>query len=310
MPERLKRPRENEFVISIKRSRNDWEQVLSLIQGYAPEEKVVELRRIWLACISNYDERINDKETDINNLQENVHKLNSVVITLFHLLSNSATDNCWLNAIKSLKSSFLWREGHLVNAVCSIDRRRKSTSILLSMCVQSEPLNPDVVRKCVRNGGDVERISPEMHLPILYCFVVSGATDAVRACLETQYSIDFSAAYSHGWTLLHYLCGIQNSNTAIDILRLVSERLQRSPNDKVDFFQPDVNGLDFLSHAALQRRLSLFWPIISRHGQIEDCEKIKVSFPIDPEDWSNVDPNEHQYFDAVISPYNGIAVKV
>lgn len=162
-----------------------------------------------------------------------------------------------------------------------------------------------VIQRCVDDGADVmyscrtsipgkgrttndtvdEQLksveASEGSIPVLHRFIEYGFVDAVRACLTTPQSIDFTvaadygadgnfaSAYQHFKTPLQLVCQLDSDEKAVAILEVIIERLERTsfhaeiPLDVVEW--GNENGDEdelFLNNAGLHHRLSLFWPVV------------------------------------------------
>eukprot|EP00796_Vickermania_ingenoplastis_P002432 gene2432-1532_t len=150
-------------------------------------------------------------------------------------------------------------------------------------CCEATPAK--MVQQYVLSGGNVEYCVGGC-LSILHRFILEGTAACVAACLETALPIDFTAgggAYGTD-TVFHKVCQRTNRypplprnevvrhghEEAVEILRLLVDRLAAHPEDTVDFSLTDDEGVDFISCAARRGRLHHFWPVLQELAHFGD----------------------------------------
>lgn len=123
--------------------------------------------------------------------------------------------------------------------------------------------DPKVVEEYVKDGADVLFWDPDMNRPLLHHFVATGQVECVRLCLMSELMLDLTKGDNYGWTPLHYVCVLRNSNEdTIKMLEYFVERVESHPGDKVSWGQMSNDNYDFLSCAAKYQKLSVVWPIV------------------------------------------------
>lgn len=178
-------------------------------------------------------------------------------------------------------------------SMCASELSAEATATLQRLCVEAvangAPPDAMEVGAAAREGADVWSV-PEGHSrPVLVLLIVLGATEAVRQCLAAEtrgLDLAWQDEAAGGRTVFHLLCGDDiHPGTAVDLLQLLLRRLERHPEDRVDWALRDSQGDDFLSFSAKCGRLSLFWPLLrdvgffAAHRQPEDAVDEEASPP-------------------------------
>lgn len=145
---------------------------------------------------------------------------------------------------------------------------RRGAVAFLRYC-QNSDWNPDPIE--VRVFIQERQVDPNYsffflhdNTTFLHEFARRGLLQCIQEYMETPFAIDFTI--NNSWlkyTVLHVLCDYRIPNdVARGMLESILFRIQTHPNDVVDWGLRARNGFDFLSHAAYQERLSLFWPLV------------------------------------------------
>lgn len=169
----------------------------------------------------------------------------------------------------------------------------KSTGHLVKLGQEMDwKLKPSVVQRLVKDGAVASFKSPYMTQSILQEFVFRSQIESVRALLSSAINLDFNAADEEtGNTLLHSLgteYSIRNE-TANEVLRLIVQRLEVHPMDKLHWGKKNKAGHDFLSVSADGDRLASFWNIVRRVPYFVYTKKpIPLTRPVSRKDWDEL----------------------
>lgn len=180
---------------------------------------------------------------------------------------------------------------------------------LLSLClVTAWDPDPGLVQQLVVSGAaDVLALNPAKGRPHLSQLALFGRLEAVRACLRTPRTLDFTAAKDRDGDILpHFFCYCKSTDeVAVDMLKALLMRLDHHPEEPLDWGLRDADGLDFISVAAEYQRLALFWPLVKRVPYyVALLEQIslaggnrKIELPIAyEEDWQLLPPEDQELF--------------
>lgn len=143
---------------------------------------------------------------------------------------------------------------------------KESSTELAALCKRSSATaSYEAVKRYIDSGADPHyREESSMPMPILHTFIEAGNVGAVKACLSTSKRVDFTLTDKRcRKTPLHCLCqlSLSDEKTAA-MLQLVVERLEKHPDDRIQWVQEDDEGSEFLSCAARNQQLSLVWSIV------------------------------------------------
>lgn len=186
------------------------------------------------------------------------------------------------------------------------NRHESPETAALVRLVRSGKLDSAVIRFYVQRGANLN-IRESLRLENLFFTILeNGCTEAVAAALEASVPIDFTHKGQCGRTILHKLCEMENKKRAVALLKLVVDRIQRCPLDKVDWSQRTDAGaggpanyqdLDFISMSAACGRLSLFWPVVQDLPFFGDrTTGIPLLADIDERDWAALGMDEQANF--------------
>lgn len=154
---------------------------------------------------------------------------------------------------------------------------------------------------CVMDGANILSVDPTSKQPILHYFFGVGDPRYISVLLKSPVGIDWTVVDPRGATPLHLLITLPSSvnpSTVKSLLRAFIQRLERSPQDVMDWAKPlpsltglhtnsasltaavaasttsssgsnhtntnsaAVNGVDVISLAASKRRLAIFWEAV------------------------------------------------
>eukprot|EP00796_Vickermania_ingenoplastis_P003785 gene3785-2676_t len=158
----------------------------------------------------------------------------------------------------------------LPSATTASRTRDAATTQLVALCVSpnvslaSPRQLESTIRRLVERGADVGFCGPGMKQPILHHFISLGMVECVRACLETQRPVDFTAVDHPCRLNSPLLCCFRSPESArsISVLRLLVERITSHPLDVVNWGQKNQLGNDILNAAAAVGRLSAVWEVV------------------------------------------------
>lgn len=160
--------------------------------------------------------------------------------------------------------------------------------------------DPEFVELCIRNGAKLCYWYPRLRATVLHLLLQDASATCVAAALKTDNPVDFTALCGCSSRLLsplHLVAARPEKEEATEILRLIIDRSQSHPNDKIDFSQKTWNGLDLLSLSALHRRLSLFWPHL-KHLPLFSPDKapFRITVHVCWRDWNALPHEERALF--------------
>eukprot|EP00796_Vickermania_ingenoplastis_P001719 gene1719-1067_t len=240
--------------------------------------------------------------------------MSDLLVAVTEMLARDASDRCWTQFQQLILYGARLPPSSLIQTTLERTARvRDSTKLLAALSVSPSPSKEDasLAEEYVQAGADVWYMDEKKGVPLLFGFINKGRVECVEACLKTPRPLDWSRAYSYGWTALHYICDAPRLKVAAALLRMVVRRLEeRVGTDRVDWQRRDTDGLDFLSMAARRGRLHLFWPLIEHLSPFADSGTMELRVPVDPRDAAGL-PNEYKenYFQFCISIANFFALR-
>lgn len=165
--------------------------------------------------------------------------------------------------------------------------------------VQKATPDLDVVKMCVNEGADVLFKANEDDYPLLSFCILMRNVEALRVLLDTKKKIDFTVTGGDDWCPLHVVCSsFLDSSTGLlgaigDITAAIVNRLDKCPDDVVDWGQRERTGCDFLSLATREGILSNVYPLVRSQQYFTSALKpIPLLYkPLD-DDWSRLDAIE------------------
>eukprot|EP00796_Vickermania_ingenoplastis_P011421 gene11421-7925_t len=172
----------------------------------------------------------------------------------------------------------------------------------LSWSVAAHP-DAESVRKCVSNGADVMKLNPVGNYILLHYFVEHASIECVEACLSTPQPIDFALRDPSGNTVLHCLCHRCDQGSIESVLRLVLERLDKHPEDTVNWRRKDRHGHTFLSIAARWKVLARAWITLKESGKCSLLTvPIQLTCKVHESDWNQLLEDDKAAFQVGPSP--------
>lgn len=192
-------------------------------------------------------------------------------------------------------------EDKLSFSVEEFEEASKPTGTLIKLCRLHKP-NIEAIKQCVSDGADIFYQDPETLTMVLHSFVWNGDVDAVRACLSISQPIDFNTRDIFGESLLRYIWSNNKSASIVtDLLLCIAERLEKHPEDRVDWMEKDGDGDDTFSIAASFGMLSLFWNIAkSSIAFFRDFTgPVLLTVKADSNDWNNLSVDDKKIFCAI-----------
>lgn len=122
----------------------------------------------------------------------------------------------------------------------------------------------DEFKKCLMNGGDFQRISDDENCHSLCRVAACGPAELFEACMEAPYPIDFTKGDVHdGQSIMHIIA--LESPCPSEMMQALLRRIQRHPEDTIDWKQKSFEGKDFLTVAGECQRLSILWPLVESY---------------------------------------------
>lgn len=170
------------------------------------------------------------------------------------------------------------------------------TAMLVNLCLTGSP-DPVLLEKCIAVGADVHFQPESFERPILHQFLWNGDRTSVQVCFRSCPFLDFTTVDKYGYTPLHCLCYEQCPTTSTELLKLVIERLNTHPNDKIQWEQKDTNGHDFISWVAGYQKLSQWWPLLQAVPYFANSNQLYViSLEAEEHDWNQLTQDDQQRF--------------
>eukprot|EP00796_Vickermania_ingenoplastis_P007069 gene7069-5007_t len=130
-------------------------------------------------------------------------------------------------------------------------------------------------------------------------FACRGNVDCFGACLTTEHDIDFTMCQSWSQeTVLHSICSASISNEDTEeMVKLIVDRLEKHPRDKINWGQKDRWGSDFIVKAARNQKLSRVWKHVRKQPYFSKLACFSIRLPIVWEwDWNALDAKDKRYF--------------
>lgn len=186
-----------------------------------------------------------------------------------------------------------------------LDISEAATQRLIQHCIRQHQRNsvvdPDIVRQTVKERADVHRLfvlpsitldSPHRRkerVTTLHYLLRYGNLESVSAMLGSPLFLDFTIEDGKGYSPLYMLCIREDAREAAAVLGVVVERLQSHPEDRYDFSESYFFGLEFLSLAAGNHRLALFWSRVKDFPyDADNTNGILIQVPVGKEDWERL----------------------
>lgn len=183
----------------------------------------------------------------------------------------------------SVQDSTIWEEG-------------RSTAALFRM-FHGGTANSLLIQKYVEDEASVSFGHPSLPSPILFLIIERASIDCFRAALQGSRPIDFTVKDSKEQSPLHAICALPETDDAVERLKILVERIERSPEDTFDFSQTTKKGKDFITLSASHKRLSVFWPVVCTFPYFEDkMGRIPIDGLVYLSDWNALRKEDQDRF--------------
>lgn len=261
--------------------------------------KTPEVVREMIGALMN---RLNSRLDDVSDVEDHSgpplwEMKNSAGLDLLHL----AIFTCHLSVVFPLIARRPYYQGRIIELSANpsdSDWFRLSRSQRKRLCRPQDILNneidksnpdPQVLRRCLRDGADILYAPGNAGDPILHRCIENGHLDALVALLETSSNIDFTLTGWGGHTPLHHVVFYNRTEVKKSMLSAIVCRLTTHPNDTVSWGQKNDSGLDFLSLAAVWSTISSMYPLVQRLPYFANAEKpiLLTNPPINLVEWEN-----------------------
>eukprot|EP00796_Vickermania_ingenoplastis_P007686 gene7686-5391_t len=186
-----------------------------------------------------------------------------------------------------------------VDDVQTFYEEKRCTAVLWRCVLRTCEPDAAVVRRLVEEGANISFHPFNNSSTIFHRIMGDASIECVMACLETAHPIDFSLQDSVDCTVFHRLCHRSGPKEELRrILEVAVQRLEQRMDDGVDFSLVDsLWGLDFISMAAVEGLLPMFWPVlIDVPHYADNTDGIYLMRGISREDWEALGKENQQYF--------------
>lgn len=183
----------------------------------------------------------------------------------------------------SVEGSTIWEEN-------------RSTAALFRMFHGGSP-DSLLIQKYVEDGANVCFGHPFLPSPILFLIIEKASIECFRAALQGSRPIDFTVKDAKEQNPFHAICALPENDDAIERLKILLDRVEKNPEDTLDFLQTTKKGKDFLTLAASHKRLSVFWPIVCTFSYFDDkIECIPIDGLVYLSDWKALSKDDQKRF--------------
>eukprot|EP00796_Vickermania_ingenoplastis_P001488 gene1488-877_t len=215
--------------------------------------------------------------------------MSDLLVAVTEMLARDASDRCWTQFQQLILYGARLPPSSLIQTTLERTARvRDSTKLLAALSVSPSPSKEDasLAEEYVQAGADVWYMDEKKGVPLLFGFINKGRVECVEACLKTPRPLDWSRAYSYGWTALHYICDAPRLKVAAALLRMVVRRLEeRVGTDRTAWISfPWLRG---------GAGSTFFWPLIEHLSPFADSGTMELRVPVDPRDAAGL-PNEYK----------------